>query len=241
MAVNKILIIHPYDKTTLFLNELKNHLANKFEDIITIINVETNESSHIKCLETINAFPEDGLIIFLGHGRSDSLAGSKGDWFTPNAGLEEIANEPDLFYFKETFIGKNNISVFKDKKVFCLSCRSAEKVADYSAQNGVKCFLGFGNIPTSEFEFIEEVTVDVVKAMQIELNYIIKTSLSICIEKELTFENLIEHIRFITNQRITNILVNQKDFDERYLLVDYLYYLKKEAKTIGFSKLKLVE
>lgn len=241
MAKKKILIIHPHDRTTFFLNELKNHLVDKFNNQITVFDIEPNDKSHTKCLEEISLLSKEGLIIFLGHGRSDALAGSKGDWFTPDADWEEIANHPELFYYKETFIGRNNFSVFKERKVFCLSCRSAEKVAEFSAENGVISFLGFGDIPTSAGEFGENVTPEVVNAMQRELNYIIKTSLSISIEKKLTFEGLLNHIQFITSQRLTDVLVNQKNFNERHILADHLYYLKTDAKIIGDKKLKLVE
>lgn len=241
MAEKSILIIHPYDKTTFFLNDLKNHLVQIFRDDIIVFDIGTNDESHIECIKVINSHPENGLIIFLGHGRSDAIAGSKGDWFTPDAEWEELAKHPDLFYYKETFIGKNNSNILKGKKVFCLSCRSREKISEYLAENEVTTFLGFGDIPTSFGEFNEHVTPAAVNAMQRELNYIIKTSLTLCLSKGLTFEELLNYIHFITNQRISDILINEKHFEERHLLVDNLYLLKKEAMIIGNKRLRLIE
>ena len=112
------------------------------------------------------------------------------------------------------------------------------------SQGGAKSFLGFGDIPTSPEEFREDgivnVSGNIVKIIKTEINYIIKTSLEYGISKSYTFEQLHNIIQFITNQRIAEILVNQKGFKERYVLADYLYYLKKEVIVKGERKLKLL-
>jgi hypothetical protein len=87
----------------------------------------------------------------------------------------------------------------------------------------------------------EKVSKDTIAKMKAELNYIIKTSLVQSICNELTFEGLLNYIHFITNQRIADILVNQKHLKERHLLVDNLYFLKKEAMIIGERKVNLIQ
>lgn len=245
MAQKKILIVHPYDKTTLFLETIKGGLNASFESNLHFFNIETNDKSHKDCLDTISNHPEDGLIIFLGHGRSDALYGSKGDEYSPSIGLEEITTFPDLYYFNESFISKKNADVFNGKKIFCLTCNSNDKIAQYAMENGAKTFLGFGNIPSSSEEFvadgISKVTNEIVNSMKSELNYIIKRSIEYSISKSYNFEQLLNIIHFITNQKIAEYLITKKDFNDRYILTDYLYQLKKDIIIFGDKKIKIIE
>ena len=245
MAEKPILIVHPNDKTTKFLDKIKNHLIETFSDQVHHFNIYPNEQSHQTCLDRISIHPENGLVIFLGHGRTDKLYGSKGDFYGNAEFVSQEAKDenPDAYYYNDNFINESNAVVFKNKKVFCLACNSNDKIATFSVDSGAKSFLGFGDIPTSlsEFEDKEEkVTNDLVVKMKTELNYIIKRSLSMSIERGFTFEEVLNCIQFIANQRLSDILVNQKNFKERQKLADYLYYLKKEAVILGERRIKLL-
>lgn len=245
MPEKPILIIHPNDKTTSFLDKIKNHLIEKFDDKVHHFNIYPNDKSHQSCLERISVHPENGIIIFLGHGRTDKLYGSKGDLFANSEFVSQEAKDenPDAYYYNDNFIYEGNIDVFARKKVFCLACNSNNKIASFAVDKGAKSFLGFGDIPTSisEFEDKEEkVTNDIVVSMKSELNYIIKISLAYSIYRNSSFESLLDILRFVTNQRISDILVNQKHFKERHVLADYLYYMKKSATIVGDKKSKLL-
>ncbi|MFN7911937.1 MAG: hypothetical protein ACK5QC_08925 [Bacteroidota bacterium] len=237
MSGEKILIIHPYDKTTIFLDSIKTNLDSSFKNDVFCFNVQLNDNSHKECLERIEKHPKNGLIIFLGHGKPSTLSGSKGDEYSPSISLEEIYKYPELYYFNENFINKENIKVFSGKKVFCLACNSKEKIADFAIENGVETYLGFGNIPSSKEEFklagVTNVSNEIVALMKSELTYIIMKSIEYSIFKSYTFEQLHNILQFIINQRISYILTSKKDFEERYILADYLYYLKKEVAIFG--------
>jgi hypothetical protein len=246
MPEKPILIVHPNDKTTSFLDKIKNHLIDKFGDQVHHYNIYPNATSHNDCLKRISAHPENGLIIFLGHGRSDKLYGSAGDLYHTSEFASPVAmiENPEAYYNNDNFINETNVKVFSGKKVFCLACNSNSKIAEYAIANGAQSFLGFGDIPTSPEEFredgIQNVSGDIVKLMKTELNYIIKTSLEYSISKSHTFEQLHNIIQFIINQRITDTLINRVDVKERHLLTDYLYYLKKEVTVFGNKKIKLL-
>ncbi len=162
MSTKRILIIHPHDKTTQFLESINNNLQPEFSNDIQYFRIETNDNSHKQCLERIKEHPSNGIIIFLGHGRSDALYGSKGDEYSPSLEWEEIAAFPDLYYFNESFISKSNADVFYEKKVFCLACNSNNKIAEYAIDKGAISFLGFGDIPTSSEEFSIDGTTNVI-------------------------------------------------------------------------------
>lgn len=245
MNEKPILIVHPKDRTTSFLDKIKNHLIKAFPDQIHHFNIYPNDKSHDSCLKRIAIHPENGIIIFLGHGRTDKLYGSKGDLFgnIDFVSPEAIDENRDAYYYNDNFINEKNVGIFSGKKVFCLACNSNDKIAQFALDKGAKSFLGFGDIPTSigEFEEKEEaVTDDIVIKMKTELNYIIKTSLVLSIAKGHTFEGLLNLIQFIATQRLTDVLVTQKQFKERLLLADYLYFLKRDATIIGDKNLKLL-
>lgn len=243
-----ILIIHPKDQTTKFLDKIKNHIVNNFGESVHHFNIQFSDSSHTQCLEKIEKHKENGLIIFLGHGRSDSLYGSK----APHYGNEFISPDaifefPEKYYGKDIFIDSSNIEVFKGKNVFCLACNSNGAIAKQAIENGTKCFLGFGDIPSSNEELKKQGETglgtslsEITKELKTEINYIVKKSLEISIRESYSFEQLKEIIRFITNQRIADLLVNKKHIKTRNKLVDYLYLFKSDIKIFGDKKQKVV-
>lgn len=238
MPEKPILIIHPNDKTTAFLDRIKNHLIGSFGEIVSHFNIYPNDNSHLLCLQRIQNHPASGMIIFLGHGRTDKLYGSKGTHYENREFVsQEVMDEnPDDYYFNDNFIDESNLDVFADKKVFCLACNSNSKLAKLATAKQVKTFIGFGDIPTSLSEFKQNgqiVSQDLVKRVKGEINYIIKTSLALCIKKNMTVSDLLSYIKIIANQRISTILTQEKNSKERFLLADYIYYLKKEVVITG--------
>jgi len=242
--VKPILIIRPHDKSTSFLERIKNHLVNEFEDRSHYFNVKLNDQSHEQCVERIKQHSENGIIIFLGHGRSDALLGSRGDLYenydfvSPEARDEE----PESYYFNGNFISAGNMDLFENKKVFCLACRSNE-IGEVAINSGAKAFIGFGDIPTSLEEFQikgGEANSTMVSTMKTEVNRIVKVSLAYCIKKDLSFEDLMGMITYLTNQRIADILTHYTWFKERHALADHLYYFKKEARIFGDKNIRLL-
>ena len=239
-----ILIIRPHDSSTSFLERIKNHLVNEFVDDLHYFNIKLNDQSHLQCVERIKQHPENGIVIFLGHGRSDGLLGSRGDLYENSEFVSPEAREedPEHYYFKDNFITAGNIDLFANKKVFCLACRSNE-IAELAINNGARVFIGFGDIPTSLAEFQikgGEANSTMVITMKTEINRIIKSSLAHCIRKNSSFDELMSTMIYITNQRIADILISYMWFKERHALADHLYYFKKEARVFGDKNIRLL-
>ena len=235
-----ILIVHPKDNTTRFLDRVKNHLVKTNPDIIHHFNIQYSDSSHQECLERIDNHNKDGLVLFFGHGRSNSLYGSKAPFYDQFVSNDAVQEQPEKYYGKEVFIAEENLSVFNNKKVFCLACNSNSKLAQQAIDAGAITFLGFGDIPSSIHELkeqgensIESSLSRMVKELKTEYNYIIKRSLSLSILNSHSFEQLYDLIRFITNQRIANILVDKTYLKERRRIADHLYRFKSEMKIYG--------
>lgn len=245
----KILIIHPYDKSTSFLERIKNHLQAEFEESVHYFNIKPNKASHTHCLETIKDFSENGLLLFMGHGKSNCLYGAKGDYYGTLENELVKAEEPEKYFYEDNFINQQNIKVFSGKKIISLSCNSNGQIGRFSIENGAKVFLGFGDLPTSIQELKEQgeegksgVSLSKIEqALKTEINDIIKKSVGIGIIKGYSYKELVELICFITNQKITNYLVNQKKISERKLIANYLYTFKREMRIYGNGNEKLLE
>ena len=245
----KILIVHPYDKSTSFLERIKNHLQVEFPDILHYFSIKPNEDSHTQCLKTIRDFSRNGLLLFMGHGKSNCLYGAKGDYYGTLENELVKVEDPDKYFYKDNFINKQNIEVFNGKKIISLSCNSNGQLGRNSVDNGAKVFLGFGDLPTS-IEELKEKGVEsksgvslgkIEQALKTEINDIIKKSIGLGIVKQFSFRELVDLIYFVTNQKITHYLVNQKKVSERKLIANYLYTFKKEIKIYGNGNIKLFE
>ena len=99
----KILVIHPYDKTTLFLKDIYEPLVEETGNI-TVFNVATNYASHSHALTEISKEAFE-TIIFMGHGRSYSLFGARGNDYDEELEItEEMMIQNPLLFYEEKFI-----------------------------------------------------------------------------------------------------------------------------------------
>ncbi|WP_297868009.1 hypothetical protein [uncultured Flavobacterium sp.] len=245
----KILIVHPYDKSTNFLERIKSHLQSKFLEDCHYFSIKPQSSSHKQCLSEINNFSEEGLILFMGHGKSNCLYGAKGDYYGTLENELVKEESPEKYFYEDNFINDQNIDIFKNKKVISLSCNSNGQIGKKAVEYGAKVFLGFGDLPTSVGELEDKgeesktgtslSTIE--QAIKTEINYIIKRSIEIGIVNKHSFLELVNLIHFITNQRISDYLVYQKKISERKLIANYLYDFKKEIKIFGDKNEKLID
>lgn len=245
----RILIVHPHDKSTGFLDRIKSHLQSKFSEDCHYFNIKPQFVSHKQCLSEINNFSGKGLILFMGHGKSNCLYGAKGDYYGTLENELVKEEDPEKYFYEDNFINDQNINVFKDKKVISLSCNSNGQIGRKAIEFGAKVFIGFGDLPTSVGELEDKgeesktgISLSTVEqAIKTEINYIIKKSIEIGIIKKYSFAELVELIHFISNQRISDYLVNQKKISERKLIANYIYNFKKEIKIYGNKNEKLIE
>lgn len=247
----KVFIIHPYDKSTRFLEKIKKHILKDLKKNAHYYRIQPNEQSHQSCIAKIKIFSSSGLILFLGHGRSDCLCGAKGDFYNFLSDGQLEYECPEKYYYKENFIDLKNINIFKDKKVIALSCNSNDKIGKSAVKQGVKVFIGFGDLPTSVEELKEKgeenrsgVSLSkIVSALKTDINYIIKKSVVYSIKNEYTFFQFLDILRLITNQRIKHHLsfksLNSRPIELRRLIANHLYSFKEDIKIFGDGKEKL--
>jgi hypothetical protein len=233
--MSKILCIYPDDSSTKFLNRIQTHLKNRFGNEFHCFKVKPNQESHEACLERIQSSKTEETIIFLGHGGSDYLFGAcnRTDMLSESDGLYDDTEN----FCMERFINRDNIGVFKGKKVFCLSCNSAPTLARLAVTNGAKVFAGFQDIPTAINELEEygarEPLRLIVARFKGELVWIIKHSLSLSIVRNYSFYQLADRIKLLTNDRMNKLIFDHKNLRERRLIADYLFKFKDGMLLVG--------
>ncbi len=244
--MSKILIIHPYDKTTTFLANIYEGLLHEMSQQVVVVNVEPNYLSHSSALDEL--IKEDyETIIFMGHGRSYTLFGAKGDEYDEELEITEVemTNNNRLFH-EEKFIHRYNINKFSNKKVFCLSCRSADKIGKWAIDEGnAKVLIGFGVIPTDEIDYTESkvITNDDLEIMNLFrqiLNQVVLSSLLVSWRNDMTFEQLAMLIKIHVHKEIYNLFKDGIAWEHRMRLTNYLIAFKNEMTIFGDAKHKFL-
>jgi hypothetical protein len=154
-----------------------------------------------------------------------------------------LAEEEGYNYYNDNFINEANVSVFRNKKIICLSCNSNSDFAKFSIEKGANSFIGFGDIPTSEGEFeghgliVGDKTVAIMKG---EINQIMRQSLDISLGSNYNFEDFKNILALVTNKRISNLLIENKGVKSRRVISNYLYKFKSDLLILGDKRLNLI-
>lgn len=227
----KVLCVHPYDKTTRFLNRIQHHLVNSFPKDVAYFRVQPWELSHTQCLKRIVG-GEESFVIFLGHGRSDSLYGAVSDDLR---GYSNLDHRYSAGFQNENFITVNNAEIFRGKRVFCFSCNSADKLGRVAVEKGAVSFMGFGDIPTDgEVKNIHGLEMKYFTAsFKGELVVILKTCLARSIADNLNFVELRDLIKRKVDAAIYRELLIKKGRKHHVLLARHLAYLTIQFRTFG--------
>ena len=240
----KILIIHPYDKTTLFLKGIYAPLAKEVSEI-AVFNIDTNYASHTLALDEISN-PNFETIVFMGHGRNYTLFGATGDDYDEKLDISEaIMNENPNLFSEQKFIYRHNIQRFSKKKIFCLSCRSVDNIGKWSIEEGgAKVFIGFGDIPTDSIDYQEDehINIDAMTQFRQSLNQVVKLSLLKAIKENMTFEQLALLIKINVHKEVERLIkLNSKTDDTTYKVIWNLLLFKSKMKLFGNKDCRLIE
>jgi hypothetical protein len=221
---------------------IRHHLEELIGPGVRYLHVKPNESSHASCLDRISTLPDEALVVFLGHGRSDSLQGGVADACYSAFSAAEKEADPEKYFHKSSFINFSNIEIFSNKKIICLSCNSNGPIAEAALAAGALAFMGFGHIPTSvtEFEALNvKGSATLTSEMKSNLTDIVKRSLGYAYANDMTFEDLGYLIEFAAQQRIVNSLRTNGGLRKKDVLATHLYNLKNDLAIKGNRSLKV--
>lgn len=121
-----------------FLRTVTNRIEKLFGSKIKVCELG-NQASHAETMLRLKNEQYD-LALFFAHGGSDYLRG--GEYQIRSTG-ENIATEK--------FLTRSDLSIFKEKVVFCMSCNS-NGLAQAAIESGATAFVGFDKIPFNRFD-----------------------------------------------------------------------------------------
>ncbi len=247
--MHRIVAIYPTDmqESTRFLNRINTHLKRNLNDEWYCLKTGFSDFEHIMCVD-IASKETAKFILFMGHGRSDRLFGSCSLESSDFISLDAIEHNKSL-YKNENFINAHNIDKFRNKIFFSFSCNSNRNDKNSIGRNailkGVKCFVGFGDIPTDfiDFRLINQGKIDTnqifpKRAIAIFKGIIIKImkqSLLISIQNNYTVQGLVDLIKIQTNKEIQNLILSKNRNRHKEKIIEKLYDFKSEILIFGDS------
>lgn len=190
----KTLILFPKDSTTNFLEEIVAYIHQTVQpSMFSFIRIEPSDESHKNSIEEIQN-PIYDTILFLGHGTSFSLYGSR-----------------EGEYRNERFITIKDFGVFKSKKIILVSCDSHTIIKKAKA-NGFEEAIGFGDLPTdwNDIQSAREIDINaykgfnekVIESFRNSLVDIVKYSISDYLNNNLSLIQCYKLIFLRINKRI---------------------------------------
>lgn len=193
MNNKRLHFIFPKDETTDFLNEIINYVQRETDVEIVVHRITTIDDHLIFLQKAEEILPANELIIFMGHGMSSALSGA----------LIEGRSYGH-------FISEHQLTLFKNKKILLLSCRSNEYLHKFGFDAGIKAGIGFPNLITDSYELIypdEPERVSGVTDVEIELFKttivdIVKYSLEDFIMRQLPFYQLFTRLKLRAQKKL---------------------------------------
>lgn len=201
--------IQERDGTTSFLEPLVEHIKNMFAPVIVGYDIDSEDDP----LEIIyQTFSNADTVFFFGHGTSDRLYASTVD--------------------NLTLFDKNNIDLLSGKRLFLLSCNSA----DFVKKQRLNKAFGFGMLPTSLDDarkwknlhgiHIEDFTRNDISIYNHALVEILINAITV--DSMADYSLLKEKITFQTSVEIVKCLLQHKDNAKYRDMADLLYYFQND-------------
>jgi len=209
-----IYVFHAIDPTTAFLSQIVQELQGRNIEVEVIEILPSNES-YAAALAILRELPDQSTILFLGHGQFDKLYGGESPEFA-----------------KATFVGKNQMNIFANKKLFALACNSVDLLHDCRFSSGIIKAIGFASLPTEMKEVEASKTLKVIGVDQVVLDdfkeilirsvsqafiYYVKRDVS-------DFHTLLDYFRLLISREINKSAIE----GDKWALVNLLFLVKSK-------------
>ncbi|NTW88494.1 MAG: hypothetical protein HGB26_05080 [Desulfobulbaceae bacterium] len=156
------------------------------------------------------------FVLFFAHGGSDYLRGGE---YQIRATGENVATEK--------FLTRDDLSMFKDKVVFCMSCDS-NGLAQAAIESGAAAFVGFDKIPFNRFnpEGISIGSYELVTHCQRILAEAVKIALERFVTDRATLDESVDYLRIFLVNRAVDFVRRNKSEKERHEIAALLLQTK---------------
>jgi hypothetical protein len=209
--MSKIVCIYNQERdgTTAFLEPLVEHIKNMLAPVIVGYDIDSEDDPLEIIYQTIL---DADTIFFFGHGTSNRLYASTVD--------------------NLTLFDKNNIDLLSGKRLFLLSCNSA----DFIKKQRINKAFGFGMLPTSlddarKWKNLHGIHIENFTKEDISIynNAIVEIlTHSIMVDSLEDYILLKERIKFQTSIEIVKCLTQHRNNVNYRILADLLYYFSKD-------------
>ena len=217
--MNSLNIIFPVDSSTQFLANIPTKLIESFGSERVIIKyIEASEKSYSDGVEFIKGSPDGSHFLFMGHGQDDKLFGGEADGFE-----------------KKSLISRSDMSVFKGKYLFSLSCYSCELLRTSLGHSGILNSIGFGSLPTEMAEIknnkrftSQGINEAIVEDFKLTITQIVSEAYLHYLKNELQFSDLSNYLMLLLNQMISEVILRDSMNVDNRILSDLLFQMKNE-------------
>lgn len=215
-------------------------LDRRLGDKSRVYIVLPSEQSKSRCHQLIRQWNNDDLIVFMGHGRSDGLVGSRGIFAGMMGEDDALDKVSDLFYDDEYFIDADSFHLFAGKKVVCFACES-DLLGEKLVTAGATAIVGFGKMPSSKDEFVTErydkkmITQAMISALNGTINVAFRDAVIRAVKMQGVMADVAVYFKMETRKQVSQLLHSKARY--RYVLANILYDISKTVMVCGNKQL----
>lgn len=237
--MNDLFIIYPQDEyySTKFLNRINTYGKRILKDKWHCYKVHCSDQDHYNCLKRALSYR---VIFFMGHGTDTKLCGACGKRGEEIVDSIIRIENPD-FYNNDRFIYSDTIKCFRDKIFISFSCNSnrnkSQSIGRIAITNGVKTFVGFGDIPT-DYVANTQLSKKIIEIYKGIIVRIIKYALVLSMENLGSVFSFTRLVQVITTKEILKILSGKVNYRQSSIIVELLQDFKNDIRIFGDPYIK---
>lgn len=209
-----IYIIYPSDPSTDFLKSATLNVINSIGgENVSLISCHASDDGYEKTIDEIKAIPDGAKVVFLGHSTPTTIFGGE----CPA-------------YKRKPLLELSDMSIFKGKSLFVVSCFSAKLLKSTRIHRGYSPCVGFGLLPSELDELVSHNKLNKLSLSQYDID-IFKEFLCELVGKAVVcfFLNdanrLFGYVKILVNRKITEIIFSKNNLK----VAEMLYYVVNEV------------
>lgn len=237
-----IRIICPQDPTIRSVERQGRRLNRWLDTSSKIYVVLPNEGSKYMCHHYIRTWDNNDLIVFMGHGRSDALIGSRGRLYDMMGGDDAKDKESDDYYNDDGFIDDSNYDLLAGKSIVAFACET-NLLAKRLVEAGARAVVGFGKMPTSRIELeqdthiTERISETMIAYINGALNVAFRDAFFMAHRMQGEIVDVAVYFKMEIRRQVSLLLHSKAKY--RYCMATVLYDIAKTVKVVGDKKVKV--
>lgn len=238
-----IRIISPQDPTSRCIERQARKLNRRLAGHSRVYIVMPNDTSKQKCHSLIKMWPDTDVIVFLGHGRSDALYGSRGRYFDLAGAEDGLDRESDDYYSDDSFVDNTSYELFAGKCVVCFAC-DTNSLAKKLIDAGANVVVGFGKMPSSQIEFSEDwpevkpVKDSMIAYINGALNVAFREAIRLVFKMDGSVDDIAVYFKMEMRKQISRLLHSKAKY--RYDISTVLYNVANSVVVEGKHNIKFL-